>query len=92
MRDKIRTGYCATCGEKRRLTYDRIFCTMRCAASTMSTLVSTGGYDVYCTECGQDGVCICVEEKPSARICDDCMNEVEFEDDEWCSWCRERRA
>ena len=32
------------------------------------------------------------KDKKPAKKCCDCNNEVEFPDDDWCPWCRERRA
>jgi len=49
------TGYCAECGEWKRLTFgneDRRFCTMRCAAN-MACSVGFPSESACCNGCGR---------------------------------------
>ena len=50
-------GYCAACGERKRLTYPRSaprICTMKCAAAHFECLQAAGEGYGYCVDCGDD--------------------------------------
>ena len=49
------TKYCAGCGEPKRLRWEYMFCTMRCAARAALNLASAGCADLYCSTCGEIG-------------------------------------